>query len=249
MTRKLEQGSQQLQGEAQELAIENWLKNEYEFDTIKEIKPGEKGADVLQIINTREIADCGSIYYESKNTQAFNEKWIPKLQRDMLANKSNVGIIVTRTMPSDMPRSGSRDGIWICSFEDFKALVAVHRASIIQLKMQSITQENIHDKKHVLYDFVTSDDYQTHVQTIVQTFSQMQTNLQKEQRAMGLIWKTREKEIEKIAASTTVMYGSIKGIAGRSVKEIPELELVSEEEVNLLENHGSTTSIISKTIN
>ena len=142
MTKKLEQGSQQLQGEAAELVIENFLKNEYEFDSIQEIKKGVKGADVLQIIHTREIADCGSIYYESKNTQDFKKEWIPKLQRDMLANKSNVGIIVTRTMPSDMPRSGSRDGIWICSFEDFKTVVAIHRASIIQLKVQSMTQDN-----------------------------------------------------------------------------------------------------------
>lgn len=248
MTRKLEQGSQQLQGEAQELAIENWLKNEYEFDTIKAIKPGDKGADVLQIINTREIADCGSIYYESKNTQAFNEKWIPKFQRDMLTNKSNVGIIVTRTMPSDMPRSGSRDGIWICSFEDFKAIVAIHRASIIQLKVQSMTQDNRNDKKDVLYDFVTSQEYQARVQSLVSTFIDMQSTLKKEQRTQAATWRIREKQIENIISSTTHMYGSIKGIAGNSVKQISELELPTEEELELLENESSNP-LTSSTIN
>ena len=249
MARKLEQGSQQLQGEAQELAIENWLKNEYEFDTIKAIKPGDKGADVLQIINTREIADCGSIYYESKNTQDFKKEWIPKLQRDMLANKSNVGIIVTRTMPSDMPRSGSRDGIWICSFEDFKAVVAIHRASIIQLKVQSMTQDNRNDKKDVLYDFVTSQAYQARVQSLVNTFIDMQSTLKKEQRTQAVSWKIREKQIENIISSTTDMYGSIKGIAGNSVKSISELELPSDEELELFEEDESSSHLISSTIN
>jgi len=249
MTRKLEQGSQQLQGEAAELVIENWLKDEYEFDSIQEIKKGVKGADVLQIIHTREIADCGSIYYESKNTQDFKKEWIPKLQRDMLANKSNVGIIVTRTMPSDMPRSGSRDGIWICSFEDFKAVVAIHRASIIQLKVQSMTQDNRNDKKDVLYDFVTSQAYQARVQSLVNTFIDMQSTLKKEQRTQAVSWKIREKQIENIISSTTDMYGSIKGIAGNSVKSITELELPSDEELELFEEDESSSHLISSTIN
>ena len=249
MTKKLEQGSQQLQGEAAELVIENWLKDEYEFDSIQEIKKGVKGADVLQIIHTREIADCGSIYYESKNTQDFKKEWIPKLQRDMLANKSNVGIIVTRTMPSDMPRSGSRDGIWICSFEDFKTVVAIHRASIIQLKVQSMTQDNRNDKKDVLYDFVTSQAYQARVQSLVNTFIDMQSTLKKEQRTQAVSWKIREKQIENIISSTTDMYGSIKGIAGNSVKSIPELELSSDEELELFEEDESSSHLISSTIN
>ena len=249
MTKKLEQGSQQLQGEAAELVIENFLKNEYEFDSIQEIKKGVKGADVLQIIHTREIADCGSIYYESKNTQDFKKEWIPKLQRDMLANKSNVGIIVTRTMPSDMPRSGSRDGIWICSFEDFKTVVAIHRASIIQLKVQSMTQDNRNDKKDVLYDFVTSQAYQARVQSLVNTFIDMQSTLKKEQRTQAVSWKIREKQIENIISSTTDMYGSIKGIAGNSVKSIPELELPSDEELELFEEDESSSHLISSTIN
>jgi len=249
MTRKLEQGSQQLQGEAAELIIENWLKDEYEFDSITEIKPGQKGADVLQIIHTREIADCGSIYYESKNTKEFKKEWIPKLQRDMLANKSNVGIIVTRTMPSDMPRSGSRDGIWICSFEDFKAVVAIHRACIIQLKVQSMTQDNRNDKKDVLYDFVISQEYQVHVQNLVNTFIEMQSTLKKEQRTQASNWKEREKQIENIISSTTVMYGSIKGIAGNSVKRVSELELPSDEELELFEEDESSSHLISSTIN
>ena len=249
MTKKLEQGSQQLQGEAAELVIENFLKNEYEFDSIQEIKKGVKGADVLQIIHTREIADCGSIYYESKNTQDFKKEWIPKLQRDMLANKSNVGIIVTRTMPSNMPRSGSRDGIWICSFEDFKTVVAIHRASIIQLKVQSMTQDNRNDKKDVLYDFVTSQAYQARVQSLVNTFIDMQSTLKKEQRTQAVSWKIREKQIENIISSTTDMYGSIKGIAGNSVKSIPELELPSDEELELFEEDESSSHLISSTIN
>jgi hypothetical protein len=249
MTKKLEQGSQQLQGEAAELVIENFLKDKYKFDSIQEIKKGVKGADVLQIIHTREIADCGSIYYESKNTQDFKKEWIPKLQRDMLANKSSVGIIVTRTMPSDMPRSGSRDGIWICSFEDFKTVVAIHRASIIQLKVQSMTQDNRNDKKDVLYDFVTSQAYQARVQSLVNTFIDMQSTLKKEQRTQAVSWKIREKQIENIISSTTDMYGSIKGIAGNSVKSIPELELPSDEELELFEEDESSSHLISSTIN
>ena len=249
MTRKLEQGSQQLQGEAQELAIEEWLRKEYPQDSIKEIKKGEKGADILQIINTGEIGYCGSILCESKNQKAFQNRWIETLKMNMLGNSSNIGILVTKVMPSDMPRSGSRNGIWICTFEDFKALVAIHRSSIIQLKTQSITQENRNGKKDVLYDFVTSQEYKDHVQTIVDTFSAMQITLKKEQRSMGVLWKTREKQIENIICSTTHMYGSIKGIAGNSVKSISELELPSEEELELFEEDESSSHLISSTIN
>ena len=248
MTRKLEQGSQQLQGEIQELAIEQWLHREYPQDDIKEIKKGRHGADTLQIVNSPENIECGSILFESKNTKGWKNDFIPKFRADMIESKSDIGVIVTRTMPSDMDRFGYRDGIWICSFEDYKILAAAHREAIIGHKKLALTIKNRGTMKERLYDFVTSTQYQSRIEVLVKTFIEMQEMLNKEKRQQTTSWKIREKHLENIISSTTAMYGSIKGIAGNSVKQISELEVPTDEELELLENKSSS-HLISSTIN
>ena len=133
MKRKQEQGSMQLQGEVMELAIEEWLANNFPLDTIDEIKKGANGADCLQIVNTRELQNCGSIYYESKRTKAFQPAWIEKFKNDIRTKRANIGVLVTEVMPAGLDRMGMRDGIWICTYEEFKGLSAVLRQSLIQV--------------------------------------------------------------------------------------------------------------------
>ncbi|MFW2438802.1 MAG: DUF2130 domain-containing protein [Arenicellales bacterium] len=230
MRRKQDQGSSQTQGEVQELAIEEWLADKFPLDGIQEIKKGERGGDCLQTVHTRSHKNCGSIYYESKRTKAFQSNWIEKFKSDIREKNANIGVLVTEVMPSDMDRLGLRDGIWICSFDEFKGLCTVLRESVIQISTAITTQDNKGDKMGMLYDFLTSNEFKLQIEAIVEGFTQMKTDLESEQRAMRSIWKKREKQIDKVLLNTTDMYGSIKGIAGNAVQSVPLLELSSDEE-------------------
>lgn len=227
MKRKHEQGSMQLQGEVQELAMEEWLAQNFPLDTIDEIKKGARGADCIQIVNTREKQNCGTIYYESKRTKDFQPTWIEKFKNDIRDKGANIGVLVTEVLPKDLDRMGMKDGIWICTFEEFKGLSNVLRQSIIQLSNAIISQENKGDKMELLYSFLTSNEFKLQIEGIVEGFTQMNEDLTKEKNAMKRIWKQREKQIDKVITNTINMYGSIKGIAGNAVQSVHALELDS----------------------
>jgi len=229
MKRKQEQGSMQLQGEVQELAIEEWLASQFPLDTIEEIKKGARGGDCLQFVNTRAHQNCGTIYYESKRTKDFQPTWIEKFKADIRDKGANIGVLVTEVMPADMDRMGLRDGIWICNYEEFKGLCAVLRESIIQLSTAISSQENKGDKMDMLYGFLTSNTFRMQIEAIVEGFTQMKSDLESEKRSMQRIWKQREKQIEKVVTNTIDMYGSIKGIAGNAVQSVKALELPGED--------------------
>lgn len=229
MKRKQEQGSMQLQGEVQELAIEEWLSSKFPLDTIEEIKKGARGGDCVQIVNTRNQQNCGTIYYESKRTKDFSPAWLEKFKTDIRERNANIGVLVTEARPAGMDRMGLKEGIWICSYEEFKGLSAVLRESIIQLSNAISSQENKGDKMHMLYDYLTSNAFRLQVEAIVEGFTQMKVDLEKEKNAMTRIWKQREKQIEKVTQNTIDMYGSIRGIAGSAVQEVKLLNLDSDE--------------------
>ncbi|WP_291870698.1 DUF2130 domain-containing protein [Maribacter sp.] len=225
MKRKQEQGSMQLQGEVQELAIEEWLASKFPLDTIEEIKKGARGGDCIQIVHSRTEQNCGTIYYESKRTKDFQPTWIEKFKADIRDRGANIGVLVTEVMPSDMDRMGLKDGIWICNYEEFKGLCAVLRESILQVNNAIITQENKGDKMDLLYDYLTSSTFRMQIEAIVEGFTQMKSDLDSEKRSMQRIWKQREKQIEKVVTNTIDMYGSIKGIAGNAIQSVKALEL------------------------
>lgn len=214
MKRKQEQGSMQLQGEAQELAIEEWLMSNFPLDTIEEIKKGARGGDCIQIVNTHTRQNCGKIYYESKRTKDFQPTWIEKFKTDMREKEADIGVLVTDALPIGFERIGNKDGVWVCTFEEFKGLCAVLREFVIQISQAIASQENKGDKMHLLYDYLTSNTFRMQVEAIVEGFSSMKNELEKEKRAMNRIWKEREKQIEKVITNTIDMYGSIRGIAG-----------------------------------
>jgi hypothetical protein len=230
MKRKQEQGSMQLQGEVQELAIEEWLAAQFPLDTIDEIKKGARGGDCIHIVNTRSVQNCGTIYYESKRTKDFQPTWIEKFKADIRAKGANIGVLVTEVMPSDMDRMGLKDGIWICNYDEFKGLCAVLRQSIIQLSTAISTQDNKGEKMHMLYDFLTSNTFRMQIEAIVEGFTQMKTDLETEKRSFQRIWKQREKQIDKVTLNTIEMHASIKGIAGNAIQSVKALELPGEED-------------------
>jgi hypothetical protein len=235
MRRKQEQGSMQLQGEILELAIEEWLATEFPLDTIEEIKKGARGGDCIQMVNTRDAANCGRIYYESKRTKEFQSNWIEKFKNDMREKGVDIGVIVTEAMPAGMERMGQINGIWICKFEDFKSLAAILRESLIRVSLALVSQENKGDKMTMLYDFLTSSEFRMRIEAIVEGFTQMKAGLETEKRAMLKIWKEREKQIEKVVVNTIEMYGSVKGIAGNAIQSVAALELPTDEEIDEIE--------------
>jgi len=230
MKRKQEQGSMQLQGEIQELAIEEWLIAQFPLDSIEEIKKGARGGDCIQVVNTRNVHNCGKIYYESKRTKDFGAQWIEKFKSDMRDKGADIGVLVTEAMPGGFDRMGLLDGVWVCSFQEFKGLSTVLRESIIQLSQAVSAQENKGDKMHMLYDFLTSNTFRMQIEAIVEGFSQMKEDLESEKRSMQRIWKQRDKQIDKVVTNTIDMYGSIRGIAGSAVLPVKALELPSGDE-------------------
>ncbi len=228
--RKAEQGSMQLQGEVQELAIEEYLADKYPFDVIEEIKKGARGADCIQVVHTREVQNCGKIYYESKRTKEFQKNWIEKFKVDMRDKGVDVGVLVTQALPNELDRMGLVDGVWVCTFEEFKGLSSVLRESVIKLHNAKKGEENKTDKMSLLYSYLTSTEFSMQIDAIVEGFSTMQEDLDKEKRAMARIWKQREKQIDKVLENTIGMYGSIKGIAGNAIGDVKALELPYSED-------------------
>lgn len=230
--RKAEQGSSQLQGEVQELAIVEWLSDKFPLDKVERVKKGKSGADCLQTVHDTSRQNCGTIYYESKRTKNFNLSWIEKFKSDIREQKADIGVLVTEAMPADMEHLGQKEGIWVCSFTEFKGLCYVLRESIIKVSNAVAVQQNKGDKMGLLYSFLTSNEFKLQVEGIVEGFTQMKTDLESEKKSMTSIWKKREKQIEKVLLNTINMYGSIKGIAGNAVQSVPLLELPSGNEDN-----------------
>ena len=224
-TRKAESTSQQLQGEAQELVIQEWLKQNFLLDEIQEIKKGSKGADCSQIINTYESKNCGTIYYESKRTKEFKQEWIEKFKSDILEKNADIGVLVTQTLPKNTTHMGLINGIWVCTFDEFKILSKILGEHIIELFNALKSQENKTNKMGVLYNYLTSNEFKLHIETIVDSFVKMQEDLESEKRAMNRLWKQREKQLQRVIDSTTSLYGSIKGIAGNAIANVKLLEL------------------------
>lgn len=223
--RKAELSSQQFQGEVQELAIEEFLRQKFPLDCIEEIKKGQRGGDCIQVVHTREFQNCGKIYYESKRTKEFQKAWVEKLKSDMREIGADVGVIVSEALPKEMERMGLFEGVWVCSFEEFKGLSTVLREGVIQVSLAKKSQENKGDKVNLLYHYLTSSEFSMQVNAILEGFEQLRADLESEKRAMARIWKSREKQIDKVFEGTINMYGSIKGIAGNAIGQVKALEL------------------------
>ncbi len=225
MQRKAEQGSMQLQGEIQELALEGILAQTFLYDQIEEVKKGMRGADAIQTVINEYGQTCGKIIFESKRTQNFSGDWIEKLKEDQRQVGAEIAVLVTQTFPKDMERFGEKEGVWICGYHEVKSLVFVLREILIRTKQVAAIQENKADKMGLLYNFLTSNQFKQQMEAIVEGFSNLKEELDKEKRAMQRIWKEREVQIEKVINNTIDMYGSIRGIAGNAVSPIKYLEL------------------------
>ncbi|MBX2817779.1 MAG: DUF2130 domain-containing protein [Saprospiraceae bacterium] len=223
MGQKIDQGSMKMQGEVQELAIESYLLQHYPMDKVLEIRSGARGGDCILMVHDAMRKDAGSIYIESKRTKTFQRAWITKFRQDMLTHKADVGVIVTKTMPVGEEGLTQIDGVWICSFRQFKLLVPVLRSSLLRFASLRKQLDNSQDKMGLLYNYLVSNEFRMQVESIIKGFTNLREDLDKEKRAMHAIWNKREKQLERVILNTAGMYGSIQGLAGGEVQDIEAL--------------------------
>ena len=231
MRRKAEQGSMQLQGEVQELALEALLRHTFPFDLVQEVGKGVKGADCVLTVRNSFAQECGRIIFESKRTKDFSPEWIEKLKADKRTLGADVAVIVTQAMPKGMECFGEREGIWICTFSEVAPLVNVLRELIVKVYTASKSNENKGDKMTLLYNYLISHEFSEQWRAIREGFMSMKMSIQRERDQMEKMWKAREKQLEKVLLNAAHIKGSIEGIAGSDV----DLNLIEEENGLLLE--------------
>ena len=224
LKRKSEQGSMQLQGEAQELVLEDKLREYFPFDTITEVGKGVEGADCIMVIRNASGTECGKIIFESKRTKGWNNVWIDKLKNDMRSNQADLAILVTQVFPKGMDCFGEKDGVWLCTFKELYGLTSALRSAIIRIAETRKAEENKGEKMQMLYNYLTGLEFRQQIEAIVEGFVSMKNSITRERIVMEKIWKEREKQLDKVLMNTSGMYGAVKGIAGASIQNIPLLE-------------------------
>jgi hypothetical protein len=232
MKRKAEQGSMQLQGEVQELLLEELLQTTFPFDKVEPVGKGVRGADCIQTIRNPFGVEVGKIIYESKRTKDFTQDWIEKLKSDMRSLGADIAVIVTQALPKDMERFGEKDGVYICTFTEVRSVVLLLRNGLLKFYEAKKSQENKGDKMVMLYDYLTSNEFSEQWKAIREGFMAMKLSIQKERDAMEKLWKAREKQLEKVMLNATHIRGSIEGIAGM---DAVNLNLIDDTDALLIE--------------
>ncbi len=225
LKRRAEQGSQQLQGEVQELELEALLNAEFPHDTIIPVPKGEHGGDVLQRVVGQISQMCGAILWESKRTKNWSDGWLVKLRQDQRAAKADVAIIVSQVLPKDMETFGLVDGVWVTHPRAALPVAVTLRHSLIEIMAARKASEGQHTKTEMVYEYLTGPRFRLRVQAIVEAFSSMQEDLDKEKKAITKQWAKREEQIHRVMQATVGMYGDLQGIAGKTLQEIEGLEL------------------------
>ncbi|KKQ91708.1 MAG: hypothetical protein UT17_C0004G0056 [Candidatus Woesebacteria bacterium GW2011_GWB1_39_10] len=221
---KIQQGSQQTQGETLELELETKLREEFPTDKILEVKKGQRGADVEQEVVDKLGRSCGKILWESKNAE-WSNGWISKLKEDQRQAKADLAVLVTVNLPEGVDSFAYRDGVWIVSWKHFIPLSWSLRFNLVSLFHERTSSEGKDEKMKILYQYLTGTEFKNRVEGIVDAFSNLQEELEKEKRYFNVKWARQEKEIRKVIDHTHGMYGDLQGVIGKSLPEIKSLEL------------------------
>ena len=225
LKRRAEQGSQQLQGEVQELELENLLRTKFPFDAIEPVPKGEHGGDVVQrVIGTGGQAS-GTILWESKRTKGWSDGWLTKLREDQRTAKAEVAVLVSQALPKGVETFELVDGVWVTHPRATLPVAMILRQSLLEIAMARQASEGQQTKTEMIYQYLTGPRFRHRVEAIVEAFSSMQEDLDKEKKAITKQWAKREEQIARVMQSTVGMYGDLQGIAGKSLQEIEGLEL------------------------
>ena len=233
LKQKAEQGSQQLQGEVQELELENLLRSKFPFDVIEPVPKGEFGGDALQRVNSASATPCGSILWEFKRTKNWSDGWLAKLREDQRSAKAEVCVLVSQVLPKGVEAFDLMEGVWVASPRVIIPVAMMLRQGLLQLSQTRALSEGQHTKTEMVYQYLTGPRFKQRVEAIVEAFSSMQDDLDKERKVIMKQWAKRQEQIERVMGATVGMYGDLQGIAGKSLQEIEGLEL------GALTNEGS----------
>ncbi|MEI2709400.1 MAG: DUF2130 domain-containing protein [Chitinophagaceae bacterium] len=232
MKRKAEQGSMQLQGEVQELLLEELLQTTFPFDNIAPVGKGVRGADCIQTVRNQLGNEVGKIIFESKRTKDFTNDWIEKLKTDMRNLGADVAVIVTQALPKDMDRFGEKEGVYICTFSEVRSVVLLLRNALLKIYDAKKSQENKGDKMVMLYDYLIGNEFGEQWKAIREGFMSMKLSIQRERDTMEKLWKSREKQLEKVLLNAAHIKGSIEGIAGA---DAVNLNILDDDDALLLD--------------
>ncbi len=223
LRQKLEQGSQQTQGEVLELELESLLRREFPEDRISEVKKGERGADINEIVVDKLGRDCGVILWETKNAQ-WSEAWVKKLKEDQRNAHAQLCVLVSKHVPEDINTFAYRDGVWVTTPAAALGLALALRFDLIHVYHERVASTGKNEKMEVLYQYLRSVEFSHRIEAIVEAFNNMQEDLEKEKRWFGLKWARQEKELRKIIDNTHGVYGELQAVTGRELQEIKLLE-------------------------
>jgi hypothetical protein len=228
--RKLEQGSQQLQGEVQELALEEILKREFPYDEIREVPKGVEGADVLQIVKNHNGRICGTIVWESKRTKTWNESWILKLKEDQRRVKAEIAVIISSVLPDGVKNFTQKNGVWVGSFDSVVGLAMILRQSLIEIASIKASLVGREEKKEILWNYLTSIEFRQRIEAVYDAYTQLMDDLRREKDWFRKKWAKQEKNIEKVAENILGVHGDLQAIVGRSLPEIEAFNQLSKGE-------------------
>ena len=229
LKRKAEQGSQQLQGEVQELELESLLKAKFPHDSIMPVPKGEHGGDVLQCVVGPMGLACGTIIWESKRTKNWSDGWLVKLREDQRMAKAEIAVIVSQTLPKEIETFDLVDGVWVTHPRAALPVALSLRQSLIEIAAARQASEGQQTKMELVYQYLTGPRFRQRVQAIVEAFSSMQEDLEKEKKVIMKQWAKRDEQIERVMQATVGMYGDLQGIAGKTLQEIEGLEFKALE--------------------
>lgn len=233
LKRKLEQGSQQTQGEVLELELEQIIKQQFPLDEIREVPKGVVGADIIQVVKNHQGRNCGTIIWESKRTKAWSEGWIQKLKNDQRQVNAEIAVLISNVMPEGIKRFGLKDEIWICDYESFIGLTVVLRDSLIKLYSVRSSTAGKKEKKEVLWNYLTGIEFKQRIDAIYDAYSQLQEEIEKEKRWYSQKWAREEKNIRQVIDNIMGMSGDLQSIVGKILPDIAEVKKLEDGELPL----------------
>lgn len=225
LRRRAEQGSQQLQGEVLELELEATIRNRFPRDIVEPVPKGEFGGDVLQRVLGPLDQSCGTILWESKRTKNWSDSWLAKLRGDQRAAKADMALLVSSALPRDVVGFDLIDGVWVVEPRCAIPVAIALRQSLIEIAAARHARDGQETKMELVYDYLTGPRFRHRVEAIIEKFTDMQADLDRERKAMLRLWAKREAQIKGVIEATVGMYGDVQGIAGKALDEIDALTL------------------------
>ena len=239
LMRRADQGSQQLQGEVLEQELEDLLRSKFPYDSIEPVPKGEFGGDVVQRVNGANGQACGVILWETKRTKNWSDGWLPKLRKDQRTAKAEIAVLVSEVLPKGIEIFETIDGVWVTHPRSALPVAAILRQSLLDVASTRTANEGQQTKTELIYQYLTGPQFRQRVEAIVEAFSTMQGDLDKERKVIMRQWAKREQQIDRVMQTTVGMYGDLQGIAGKTLPEIEGLGFDALEGPDSDETDGS----------